>query len=823
MIRSDIGMLVLALLIVPLSLGAEDVQPAVDLRYAKEGIEEKPSFQRHVVPLLGRLGCNSRACHGSFQGQGGFRLSLFGYDFEADHAAISEADQGRIDLQQPSSSLILAKPTLAVEHEGGKHFVKGSWEYRLLHRWIAAGAAQAKPNETTLASLEVEPHELVFDRPRQRRPLKIVARWSDGTREDVTPLCRFQTNDESVATISETGVVSAVGQGDTHIVVFYDNGITPVPVIVPIPQRSGPQYSDVATPTKIDELVVQKLRKVGIIPSPRCTDAEFLRRVSLDLTGTPPTPAEVMSFLEDTSPQKRSRKINELLESPAYSHSWATWLCDLLGNTESNLPVGGEQGLRREKSAQWYGWIRRRIEENTPYDKMVEGMVLATSRRADQNVDDYFAEMSAYFREENPSDFSSRATMPYFWTRGRFTPPQPLRFSYAFLGVRMECAQCHKHPYDQWTKEDYEQFQLFFEGVNFSYSHRGRSKELKEALGLTADQDSGGYKRLFAKLARSGTVVPWGEVRVPTLERSVAQSKRKAKRAGTPTTGRVFTPKLLGGEQVLATEYDDARQPLMEWLKQSENPYFARALVNRVWAAYFGIGVVDPPDDMNLANPPSNEPLLRYLADGFVEHDYDLKWLHRTILGSRTYQLSWRPNETNRSDTRNFSRALPRRLPAEVVYDALVHATAKDQAMQAMHDDAATIRDRAIGVSTGFSRSDFKYAVNLFGKPSRKGICDCDRSNEPSLLQTIYLRNDQEMNALLDRKDGWLAEIDTAAVADRPEEFIQHAYLRTFARLPTDSELAVARSYLQKAETPHAGLRDLMWALLNSKEFILNH
>ncbi|MGH7200476.1 MAG: DUF1549 domain-containing protein, partial [Planctomycetaceae bacterium] len=370
--------------------------------------------------------------------------------------------------------------------------------------------------------------------------------------------------------------------------------------------------------TTIDELVRAKLRKVGLVPSELCTDAEFLRRVSLDLTGTLPTPEEVAAFLADASPDKRSRKVEELLTRPTYAAWWATRLCDLTGNSEQNLPVGGEQGVRREKSAQWHDWIYRRIEENAPYDEIVAGIVLAVSRRPGQTDDEYFTEMSSYFREDDPGDFAARETMPYFWTRGRFSPPQSLRFSYAFLGIRLECAKCHKHPFDQWTKEDHDGFQIFFENVRYKHQNRKLVSAMKKDLGLTADQDSGEYKRLFARLAAEGTTVPWQEVRVP----AEWGKRRKANARKQAVAGRVITPKLLGGEQVIAEQYDDPREPLMQWLRQPDNPYFARAIVNRVWANYFGTGIINPPDDMNLANPPSNGPLLDHLAEEFVARGY---------------------------------------------------------------------------------------------------------------------------------------------------------------------------------------------------------
>lgn len=794
------------------------------VRFSPPNTQEIPDFQRHVLPLLGRLGCNGRACHGSFQGQGGFQLSLFGYDFAKDHAALTGGDDPRVDLKSPNESLILQKPTLAVDHDGGERFKPGGWEHRLLQRWIKSGAPGYNAEQAaTLITIDLEPKEMVFAAAGKTTPLKVTARWSDGSQEDITALCRFRSNDESIAEVNEEGLVTSVGPGDTHIVAFYDNGIAAVPVILPVSELAGENYPPTPTPTAIDRLVVDKLRKVGLVPAELCTDAEFLRRVSLDLTGTLPAPAEIEAFLADNATDKRERKIDELLQRPTYAAWLATRLSDLTGNAENNMPVGGEQGTRRDKSSQWYRWLYRRAAENEPFDKITEGIVLAVSRKPDQSDEDYYQEMTSYFRTKDQADFSKNRWMPYFWTRGQFTPPQTLRFAYAFLGVRLECAECHKHPYDQWTQADYQDFQAFFDGVRFRQTgNRGEVQELKVKLGLTADQDSGGYKRLFADLAHKGTMVPWGDVAVPDWSKGL----RKPRPSDKNPTGRVITPRLLGGNEVIAERYNDPRQPVMDWLVQSENPYFARAIVNRVWAHCFGVGIIEPPDDMNLANPASNEPLLEYLAQEFITHDFDLRWLHREITSSRTYQLSWRPNDTNRTDERNFSRAAVRRLPAEVTYDALVFASATESAQAQLQTDEQIVQARMIGFPETDRNAQGTYAVRLFGKPARVLVCDCERSNEPSLLQTIYLRNDAETNALLDRKDGWLSEVGkrgAAWQAEHRDELVREAWLRTFSRPPSPEELAVGQEQLDRAENIHTGLRDLLWALTNSKEFILNH
>jgi hypothetical protein len=800
---------------------AQETAPPVSRRFAA-ATEEVPDFQKHVSPLLGRLGCNGRACHGSFQGQGGFRLSLFGYDFKSDHESLLGGDPPRANLKDPAASLILQKPTLLVDHEGGQRYKPGGWEHRLLSRWIEAGAPGVS-TPSQFVALEVEPKEIFFTRARQTEQMKAIALWGDGSREDVTDLCRFRSNDESVATISDAGVVTSAGKGGTHVIVFYDNGTKGVPVTLPVTARTGANYPDVPVPTHIDELVVARLRTLGIVPSEQSGDAEFLRRVSLDMTGTLPTSQEVAAFLADTSADKRARKIDELLARPTYAAWWTTRLCDWTGNGERNLPEGGEQGMRREKSEKWYDWIYRRVEQNVPYDELVEGIVLAVSREEEQSDEEYFAQMSAYYRHDDPADFAARRTMPYFWSGNRFTPPQPLRFSYAFLGIRLECAQCHKHPYDQWTKDDYDQFQVFFDAIRQNTRGGKLVGAMKKELGLTADQDSGQYKGLFAKLVHEGTVVPWQEVTAPDWK----AAKGKIRPSKNAPAGRVITPKLLGGEEVIAAQYTDPRQPLMQWLREPDNPYFARAFVNRVWASYFGVGIIDPPDDMNLANPPSNAALLDYLAEEFVAHGFDMKWLHREIASSGTYQSSWRPNDTNALDERNFSHALVRRLPAEVAYDALAMATAAGDRQPALQTDSSVVRSRAIGVSSGYSRNyDGSYALKLFGKPERAVSCDCERSNEPSLLQTVYLRNDGELLGLLDDKQGWLKQVTAKGsppIAERQDELIREAYLRTVSREPNSDELAAGREHLAQAADPKSGLKDLLWALVNTKEFMLNH
>jgi hypothetical protein len=864
-----------------------DELASIDKRFAQGTTSEVPDFQQHVVPLFGRLGCNGRACHGSFQGRGGFRLSLFGYDFAADHQALTDQEGPRVDPAEPDESLIIVKPTDADEHEGGQRYEKGSWQHHVLLSWIQGGAKYDAKAHRKLDRLEVSPSEVVFRGGNESVALKAVAVWADGTREDVTPLCRFQTNDEEIAKIDTVGTVSAGQPGDTHVVVFYDIGVQPVPVLRPVSEQLGNRYPKVPVPTKIDRLVVDKLKKLGIVPSELCSDSEFLRRVSLDLTGTLPTPKEIQSFLKDKRPDKRARKIDELLATPAYAAWWTTRLCDYTGNNDAQL-VNVVPARNGQASRDWYNWILKRVSENTPYDELAAGIITAQSRAPGESYLDYCREMSQLYGADGADGFAERETLPHYWARREFRSleSRAIGVAYTFMGVRIQCAQCHKHPFDQWTKEDFAQFQNFFAGVVTSNRPPGKDQaqynQLIKQLGLKG-KNGGQARREIQRMLKEGKTVPFPEVYV---------AKATARRGGAAGRSRGRLPseaKLPGSEVIDLTQHDDPRAALMQWLRADDNPYFSRAFVNRVWANYFGVGIVDPPDDMSLGNPPSNKPLLDYLAQAFIENGYDMKWLHREITNSRTYQLSWEPNDTNTADRRNFSRAIPRRLPAEVVFDAVRQATASDAQLAKAYD---SLEGRAVAVpgssARGGRRSSQQYALTVFGRSTRESNCDCDRSSDPSLLQTVYLQNDRDIHAALIRKDGWLAELakefgqsvsanqpkrpanyeklvrvqrerirrlrkagktamaakalqqlnqalrrfgdpakPSRASGKRPDvnidSLVSEAYLRTLSRTPNPAERNTAEQYVRDAENIPAGMRDILWALVNTKEFIVNH
>jgi hypothetical protein len=546
------------------------------------------------------------------------------------------------------------------------------------------------------------------------------------------------------------------------------------------------------------------------------------------------------------------------------------------------------------------------VQKNVPYDELAAGIVLAQSRRPGQSYLEYCEEMSKLYAKGSDVSFADRPGLTHYWARNNFrqVEDRAIGFAYTFLGTRIQCAQCHKHPFDVWSKQDFESFKTFFTRVNFSRNGQGKEtkadydKILKD-LGLDPAKKGNQLDRDLQKMLGDGKTVPFPELvalppryapQPPKGKEAKVKTDAKNQRRELPAT----EARLLGDDQPLnLNEFADAREPLMQWLRSPENPYFARAFANRVWANYFNVGIVEPPDDLSLGNPPSNKPLLDYLTSGFIEHKFDMKWLHRTICNSATYQRSWRTNETNAKDERNFSHAVPRRLPAEVAYDAIQRATGSTLRASGMLTE---LKNRGIAIASSNAAANAGrtgFALKVFGRSIRESNCDCDRAMEASLLQTVYLQNDNEvLTALNPASNGtWLNEVarqltpppkkpdgknrpteeqakrelvkakirleaakklDNAEqvarlearikeleqrkaqsvpkepelpVADKPSsaEFVTEAYLRTLSRLPTSDEMERSTTFLAESENTTKGLRDLMWALLNTKEFIVNH
>ncbi len=634
------------------------VAPAAEIQLPGGATIQKVDFERHVMGVFGRMGCASGSCHGSFQGKGGFRLSLFGYDPEKDYLAITrDLDGRRINPNDPDNSLLLLKATGQVEHGGQRRFAKDSWAYRLLREWIVQGAEWHK-GSGDIASITVTPPEYAFPKPGLSGQLTVNVTFADGTRENITPLCDFRTNDDAVAEVNPLGVVKGLRPGDTAIVISYRGQVLPVRVLVPVEAPPGFQYPNVPVANYIDTEVFAKLRRLNIVPSDLAGDAEFLRRVTIDTIGTLPTPQEVREFLADPRPDKRARKIDELLAHPMHAALWATKFCDITGNNTDALENPAQ--LRPKWSQMWHDWFRKRLADNMPYDEIVRGVLCATSREG-QSAEDYLKwlkETEAAASQGEKTHYAERSTLDLFWRRQQAVTIDQWgeKTAAAFLGVRLECAQCHKHPFDRWTQTDYRAYANIFSAVAF-----GISPDAKQTFDTeNAERRKQGNKPNRLQQVREVFIGPNGRGSNPLPN---------------PDTNRPLPPKALGGPAIPLEPGKDPRVRLFEWMHASDNPFFARSFANRVWGHYFGIGIVQPVDDFSLANPPSNEKLLDALAQDFVENKYDIRQLERTILNSRTYQLSFTTNATNRFDRTNFSHSYVRPLMAEVVVDVLSAAT----------------------------------------------------------------------------------------------------------------------------------------------------
>jgi hypothetical protein len=595
-------------------------------------------------------------------------------------------------------------------------------------------------------------------------------------------------------------VVRALHPGDTPVVISYCGHLATARVLVPAPAAPGFVYPDVRAAHFIDREVFAKLRKLNIVPSDLSRDEEFLRRVTLDTIGTLPTPEEVRAFLADTRPDKRAREIDKLLAHPLHAALWATKFCDITAN---NLDVmEGPPELGPKRATMWHDWFRRRIAENVPYDRIVRGVLTATSRGG-LDVKAWIGreiglheQLGHGFR----TDYAARPGLDLFWRRlgnDGFFPLEQMGelTATAFLGVRLECAQCHKHPFDRWTQADYRAWANVFGQTKF-----GGSPEATAA---------------FANLLEERRKAPPGKAGppVPPL-REVYVSNQPLRRLRHPETDGPLPARALGGPEI-ALE-DDARARLCDWLTAPDNPYFARAFVNRVWAHYFGVGLVMPVDSFSAANPPSNEPLLDALARDFVGHHFDIRRLERAVLNSRTYQLSSRPNATNAGDRGNYARAYPRRLMAEVVADAL------DAALGVREDRGPGLPPlcRAVEVAPNRVRNEHLAMIfRTFGRPARTTTCDCERSAEPAVPQTLFLMSDPSLLQKLaaGRLPKLLAEKRTNAFV------VEELFLATLSRFPDDREMRAALEHVAGKEDRAKAFADVLWALINTREFILNH
>ena len=813
-------------------------------------LPQDPVFSRHIVPLFSRMGCNAGACHGAVQGKNGFRLSLFGADPAADHERLLREFGGRrINHAEPEASLLLQKVSGRVPHEGGKLLDVGSPGYQMLLTWLVRGALLDAVAQSQVQELTVEPNQHTA-KSGTTYPLRVQAKFADGSTEDVTALCTFDSRDRDVVGVDRTGQVTIVGAGSGRLVIRYRG--QPVLAQVLVPAEAKGEFPQVKEHNSIDKHVLAKLRQLSIHPSELCDDVTFLRRASLDVAGELPTPDEIRKFVGDPNPDKREKKIDELLVRGGHAAVWATKFCDLLkpqfpsGNgSEGKYPATLVSHVRR-----FHEWIRVRLEENTPYDQFVERILLATTAEG-RDREELAKEFQQYAEEDrdqapNLKAYARRRTLDAYWLRRDATRvPGTIQFSHAFLGLRLQCAQCHRHPADVWQQDDLLSFANFFMRVGRPSDPRSPEQRKQDEAAAKEIQTKVTKLREQAKdkklakdeadqlLAEASTMARELEMkeRVASYHNiytvGMAAKTEFAKVSSSLGTAESKQFRLLGmREPVKVGPAEDPRQRVMDWLRRPDNPYFARAIVNRVWAHYFGRGIVDPPDDLSPLNPATHPELLDQLCREFIQHGYDLRWLHRTILASRTYQQSSVPSGNNEHDQTHYARFHVRRMSAELLVDAINHALATQETYppglfvppgaRAMEVPGPT----AYGPGGSQSAATLAYAFSIFGRSPRRteSSCDCDSSTEPSVLQSLYLAAyGNVLNKLKDPK-GRAAQLAAPAEDDQR---IDEAYLWTLARLPSAAERQRCRQHLKQAATPQQGLEDLLWVLLNTREFML--
>ena len=727
-------------LVEPLAEGKTSVRVRSDGEVAVVSVEvrglNRPvpvSFEHQVMPLLTKAGCNAGGCHGKAEGQNGFKLSVFGFDPVADFEALVKEGRGRrVFPTAPGASLLLRKATGEVPHGGGRKIATGGPQYRRLFRWIQEGCRFENDRTDAVVALEVEPNEEILSLKGSRQ-LRVTARTVRGKTRCVTAEAEYESNAPTIAGVDKRGWVEASDiPGEVAVLVRYMGNVTVARLTIP---RTGVHFRRPPEVNFIDRHVWNKLERLGIPPGPLADDAAFARRVFLDTIGTLPTASEARRFLKEADPAKRERLIDELLERPEYADYWALRWSDLLRVDRDAVTAQGAVAMSR--------WLRRQFAENVPYDRFVRAVVTA---RGDINA-------------EGPAGFYKALGTPEVMARS---------VSQVFLGVRIECAQCHHHPSERWDRDDYFALAGFFTGV--------QRKQLP-----------GGGE---AVVARAATDLPH------------------------PHTGKPIPARALAAGRADFSSTLDRREVLADWMTAADNPYFARAVANRLWSHYFGRGLVEPLDNLRTTNPASNEPLLDALARHLREVKYDLKAFTRTLLNARVYQLASTSNAENADDRRNFSHALVRTLPAEVLLDAIGRATGVPEKFNGRPEGV-----RAIEVWDNRMPS---YFFQIFGRPVRASVCECERSGEPSIAQALHLINSPEIMAKVRRRDGSARRL--ADSEKSPGEVVDELYLGTLSRFPTENERAgMCEAFADKSEGRRAAVEDVLWTLLNSSRFLYNH
>lgn len=775
-----------------------------------------PSFAHEIVPTFYKLGCNAGECHGSFSGKGNFRLSLFAADAAADYAMIHDAFDRRIDRQRPAESLLLKKPTMRMPHGGGLKLKPESAEYALLLRWLEAGAPTDHTTAPRVTKVEVDPPTLEVPVGTKSSPLRVTAHFADGTKRDVTKFVRLESLDASLAEVDGTAI-STRRPGDTYILAHFTGQIGYANVLAPVAEKPKSFPMEVLADS-VDRRIVDKLRRLNIVPADLCNDNDFIRRASLDVLGRLPTPDEVRTFTAEKSADKRPKLIDSMLADPMHAGVWAQKFCDAMG--------ADNRTMYDESVYRIYDWMRNRFERNVPWDQVVRGALTghvadnrtieqlekehARIQKARQEAD---AARKAAEKEgkkyEAPkrhlegapwhSELANRNTLEDFAYNLKFrvqagprkgqmdARPLSQHVATAFLGVRLECAECHKHPHDRWSQQDFFSFT-----AAFAYLKRGVSPE------MTA-------KKLH-------------------FINGVFVSDKPEEEFLDPKTGEVLPPKALGGAAIAVKPGVDPREEVWKWMVQPDNPYFAKAIVNRVWAHYMGRGLVEPVDALSEANPASHPEIMDELVAEFRRSGYDLRKLHRRILNTRAYQRDWLTNTSNSDDERNYSHRVLRRMPAEFVLDALADVTGTplklDVTIYGGPGDDRTV-ERAMDMPLSRPRGDDSYVLKIFDKPLRTQSCDCERSSGPNLSQALFLYNDTALTKKIADPEGALAKLLKKIPDD--SQLLDELYLLTFARLPDEAERKRSAEHLKLAADRTTGFEDLFWSLLNRREFLIIH
>ncbi|AGA27020.1 DUF1549 domain-containing protein [Singulisphaera acidiphila] len=751
--------------------GAGERNVAVPVTVAGLDRLDSVSFRREVIAALNVSGCNAGACHGTPSGKNGFKLSLRGFDPAADYLQLTRDLAGRrISLSDPDSSLILQKGQGQVPHEGGQRLRPDDPAFPLIQAWIASGAKDDPADLPRLTGIAIAPGPHLIKAPSKHQQISVTARFADGTTRDVTRLTVFTSSDEAVGQVDRNGLVEFHRPGQVAILARYLDELAPVLLTYIDPDSSQP-WTNPPTNNYVDTHVFAKQKLLGLAPADLAPDHEFIRRISLDLCGVLPTPEEVRLFLNDSRPDKRARLVDSLLERPEYADIWALKWADVLGNNRRAVQAKGAYAF--------HGWIRDHVARNTPFDVVVRELLSAKGSTFNNPP-------ASFFRNDRIAK-----------------EPQGLAQNTAqlFLGVRMSCAQCHNHPFERWTQDDYYGFSAFFARVTSKLDPTNpRIARFNQGALIIEDDKSG-----------------------ETIH---------------PRTGQVVPPKFLGGAVAEIPPGGERRVVLANWLTSQENPFFARELANRTWYHLLGRGIVDPVDDVRDSNPPASEELLEALAQDLIANRYDVKQLIRTIVNSRVYQLASLPDEETHGGARYFVSAVVKMVPAEPLLDAISSATGSpelfDDPDQRNRDagqklvDVGNASQTFGGMPLGTRAAQLPDGdvyqhpfLSAFGQPARETSCECERGGDAGLVHALQLINGPSVKDKLSRPENRIGRL---LAADRPDsEVIEEVYLATLSRLPTSEERAAGVGYVSRSPDRRRAWEDVQWALLNSKEFLFRH